>query len=98
MNIKMGAAETHRTGTTAIPKILGMLAALRQSPAGSVIYSQVEIMLQGLLDEHRDVEDAYFVLIGQLLDAYASHLRQGSALQVQVSLLRSRIQPPLSTA
>ncbi|MGD2076489.1 MAG: diguanylate cyclase, partial [Gammaproteobacteria bacterium] len=37
-------------------------------------------------------------LIKELLDAYAAHLRNGSPLAIQVQLLKTRLQPPLTPA
>ncbi|MBZ0073003.1 MAG: GGDEF domain-containing protein [Gammaproteobacteria bacterium] len=77
-------------------KVLRVLDALRQSQPGSVIYRQVERMLDELVTANRDVQQAYAAVIGTLLDVYARHLHGGSPLQVQVKLLRARLQPPLS--
>ena len=77
-------------------KVLRLLEALRRSQAGGVIYRQVERMLNELVAEHFDVQQAYAAVVNTLLDVYANHLRQGSPLQVQVRLLQARLQPPLT--
>ena len=77
-------------------KVLRLLEALRQSQAGGVIYRQVERMLDELVTSNRDIQQAYANVAAALLDAYASHLHAGSPLHVQVKLLRTRLQPPLS--
>lgn len=77
-------------------KVLRLLEALRQSQAGGVIYRQVERMLDELVKSNRDIQQAYANVAAALLDAYASHLHAGSPLHVQVKLLRTRLQPPLS--
>ncbi|MFZ0469721.1 MAG: hypothetical protein WAL92_12445, partial [Thiogranum sp.] len=79
-------------------KILCLLDGLRQSPTGAAVYRQVERMLEDLVDTHQGVEQAYLVLIKQLLEVYSGHLRAGSALQVQVKFLQARLQPPLTEA
>lgn len=93
----MGAADSHVEAKGA-HKILCLLDALRQSRTGAVIYRQVERMLDDLLTEHRTIERTYLVLVNELLEAYLGHLREGSALQVQVRLLQTRLQPPLSAS
>jgi len=77
-------------------KVLSLLDGLRHSPAGAVIYRQVEHMLEDLLASRQGIEQAYLALISQLLEAYASHLRAGSPMQVQVRLLQTRLRPPLT--
>lgn len=78
-------------------KVMSLLEALRQSPTGVVIYRQVERMLQDLADTHQSAEQAYLILLNQLLEAYAAHLRAGSPLQTQVRMLQARLQPPLTS-
>jgi diguanylate cyclase (GGDEF)-like protein len=79
-------------------KVLCLLDPLRQSPTGAVIYRQVERMLEDLAGDQQSVERAYVVLINQLLEAYAAHLRAGSSAALQVKLLQARLLPPLTTA
>jgi len=93
----MGATNLDGVETAGMRKILGMLDALRHSQSGSVIYRQVERMLNEAAGSQQAVERAYATLINQLLDAYLSHLRGGSLLQVQVKMLKARLQPPLTT-
>ncbi|MDV3238019.1 MAG: GGDEF domain-containing protein [Gammaproteobacteria bacterium] len=88
--------ETDSLEAGAARKVLRVLDALRQSQPGSVIYRQVERMLDELVTANRDVQQGYADIIGTLLDVYAGHLHSGSPLQVQVKLLRARLQPPLS--
>jgi len=92
----MGATHFNGIEAAGMHKILCMLDALRHSQTGSVIYRQVERMLDDVVDSQQVVERAYVTLINQLLDAYLNHLRDGSPLQVQVRLLQARLQPPLT--
>ena len=94
----MGAASFRGLEATGMHKILCLLDGLRQSPTGVAVYRQVERMLEDLVDTHQGVEQAYLVLIKQLLEVYSGHLRAGSALQVQVKFLQARLQPPLTEA
>ena len=93
-----GRADSDNLDAGAARKVLRLLEALRQSPAGGVIYRQVERMLDELVASNRELQVAYAEIAGTLLDAYAEHLHKGSPLQVQVKLLRTRLQPPLSVA
>ncbi|VAW75816.1 diguanylate cyclase/phosphodiesterase (GGDEF & EAL domains) with PAS/PAC sensor(s) [hydrothermal vent metagenome] len=92
----MGVSNLTGIEAAGVHKILCMLDALRHSQTGSVIYRQVERMLDDVVDNQQVVERAYVTLINQLLDAYLNHLRDGSPLQVQVRLLQARLQPPLT--
>ena len=93
-----GRADSDNLDAGAARKVLRLLEALRQSPAGGVIYRQVERMLDELVASNHELQVAYAEIAGTLLDAYAEHLYKGSPLQVQVKLLRTRLQPPLSVA
>ena len=92
----MGVTNLNGIEAAGVHKILCMLDALRHSQTGSVIYRQVERMLDDVVDSQQVVERAYVTLINQLLDAYLNHLKDGSPLQVQVRLLQARLQPPLT--
>lgn len=94
----MGAATFRGIETSSMHKVLCLLDPLRQSPTGAVIYRQVERMLEDLTGDQQSVEQAYVVLINQLLEAYAAHLRAGSSAALQVKLLQARLLPPLTTA
>ncbi len=94
----MGAANFQGIEATSMRKVLCLLDPLRQSPTGAVIYRQVESMLTDLAADQQSAERAYLVLINQLLEAYVSHLRAGSPMQLQVRLLQARLQPPLTSA
>ena len=92
------SGETEYLEAGAARKLLTLVAALRQSQAGTVLYRQVERLLREMTDSHREVQSAYATIVNALLDAYAQHLHPGSPLQVQVKLLAARLQPPLSLA
>lgn len=94
----MGATDLHGIEATGVHKILCMLGALRQSQTGNVIYRQVERMLEDVVNSHQTIERTYITLVNQLLDAYIGQLRAGSPLQVQVRLLQTRLEPPLTAA
>ncbi len=79
-----------------VRKMLRLVNSLRDSPAGSVIYRQLECMLDDIAANHLKVEIAYAGFVSSLLDAFASHLTPGSSRYVQVRLLQARLQPPLT--
>jgi diguanylate cyclase (GGDEF)-like protein len=79
-----------------VRKMLRLLDSLRDSPAGSVIYRQVEHMLDDIATNHLKAEIAYAGFVSTLLDAFAVHLTPGSPRYVQVKLLQARLQPPLT--
>ena len=94
----MGSLNLNRAEGAGAQKILCLLDALRGSQTGSAIYRQVERMLDDVVSSRQTAERAYIALINQLLDAYLAHLRGGSPLQVQIRLLKARLQPPLTAA
>ena len=79
-----------------VRKLLHLLDALRDSPAGSIIYRQVEAMLEDIATRHLKAEMAYAGFVGTLLEAFATNLAPGSPRFVQVKLLQARLQPPLT--
>jgi len=62
-----------------IRKMLRLIKSLSDSPAGSVIYRQLECMLDEVAASHLKVEIAYSGFVSSLLDAFASHLTPGTA-------------------
>ncbi len=93
-----GTAISDSLDAGACRKVLRLLEALRQSQAGSVIYRQIERMLDEMVTSNSEIQQAYANIATALLDTYAGHLHKGSPLQVQVRLLRTRLQPPLSVS
>jgi diguanylate cyclase (GGDEF)-like protein len=79
-----------------VRKMLRLINSLSDSPAGSVIYRQLECMLDDVAASHLKVEIAYSGFVSSLLDAFATHLPPGTARYVQVKLLQARLQPPLT--
>ncbi len=77
-------------------KLLQLLGSLRETPAGSLIYRQVEGMLEDLAGRHLQAEMAYAGFVNVLLESFTAHLARGSSRYVQVRLLQARLQPPLT--
>jgi len=87
---------TQASSAVLVRKILQVLDVLKGSPAGAVIYRQVEQLLAEAQDAHLGAERAYAGMLYALLDAYAQHLPLESPLYVQVKMLQERLQPPMS--
>ncbi|MEE9422444.1 MAG: GGDEF domain-containing protein [Gammaproteobacteria bacterium] len=81
-----------------VNKVLRLLDALRHSQTGNVIYRQVERLLDDMATTQLTTERAYVTAVNQLLNAYISHLHNGSPLQIQVRLLQTRLLPPMTAA
>jgi diguanylate cyclase len=79
-----------------VRKLLRVLDSLRDSPAGSVIYRQVEAMLDEIATSHLKAEITYAGFVSTLLEAYSAQLEPGTPRFVQVKLLQARLQPPLT--
>ena len=58
-------------------KMLRLIEPLRQSPAGSVIFRQVEGMVDDIASTHLKVEIAYSGFVSVLLNAFLSQLSPG---------------------
>jgi len=79
-----------------VRKLMRLLDSLRTSPAGSIIYRQVEAILEEIAANHLKAEIAYSGFVNVLLDAYLAKLVPGSSHFVQMKLLQARMQPPLT--
>jgi len=79
-----------------VRKLMRLLDPLRASPAGGVIHRQVEAMLEEIAADHLKAEIAYAGFVNVLLESYLSRLAPGSSPFVQLKLLQSRLQPPLT--
>ena len=79
-------------------KVLRLLEGLRRTQTGSVVYRQVERIINDIEISHVAVENAYAAIISILIDAFATQLTVGSPLHIQIKLLRARLQPPLSAS
>lgn len=94
----MGASHLEGTIVTGAYKILRLLDALRATPAGVLIYHQVEHLLNDQTSCHQQIQHGCVTLVKRLLDSYVGHLNDDSMLRVQIRLLQARLDPPLSLA
>jgi diguanylate cyclase (GGDEF)-like protein len=79
-----------------VRKLLRLVDSLRATPAGSMIYRQLEDMLDDIASSHLRAEIAYSGFVNVLLDAFTAHLTPGSSAYVQIKLLQARLEPPLT--
>jgi diguanylate cyclase len=79
-----------------VRKLLYLIDPLRSTPAGNLIYRQVEGMLDDIASSHLRSEIAYAGFVNVLLEAFIVHLTPGSSSYVQIKLLQARLQPPLT--
>ena len=91
-----GTNRPEEIDPSGVRKLLHLLDALRDSPAGNIIYRQVEAMLDDIAGNHLRAEMVYAGFVGTLLEAFAANLAPGSPRFVQVKLLQARLQPPLT--
>ena len=77
-------------------KLLQLLSSLRNSPAGDLIYRQVEAILDEITTSHLKAEMAYAAFLNILLEAFNAHQTPGTSEYLQVKLLQARLQPPLT--
>jgi diguanylate cyclase (GGDEF)-like protein len=92
-----GLDKPEEAGPVGVRKLLQLLGSLRDSPGGSVIYRQVECMLDDIVSSHLKSEMAYAGFVNVLLDSFAANLAPGSSPYLQIKLLQARMQPPLTS-
>jgi diguanylate cyclase (GGDEF)-like protein len=92
-----GLNKPEEVGPGGVRKLLHLLGSLRDSPAGTIIYRQVENMLDDIVSSHLKSEMAYAGFVNVLLESFAANLTPGSSPYLQVKLLQARLQPPLTT-
>jgi len=93
-----GLDTTENLDPSGTRKLLQLLGALRRSPGGTVIYRQIEDMLDEFAASELRSQMAYAGFVNILLDAYNTHHSPGSSRYLQIRLLQARLQPPLTSA
>lgn len=73
-----------------------LLAGLRRSPIGNVIYRHVATVLQSHEINQTEIQNAYADLLKMLLTTFIERAPRGSPLQVQLKLILLHLAPPLS--
>jgi len=83
--------DTSEKTTPSVRGILRLIQELKRSPAGAVLYKQIERMVDAAESAAIERERLYTFLIQALLGAYADHLTPASPLHVQVKLLQRQL-------
>jgi len=91
-----GLKRPEEIDPSGVRKLLHLVDSLRATPAGSMIYRQVEGMLEDIASNHLRAEIAYSGFVNVLMDAFTAHLTPGSSDYVQIKLLQARLEPPLT--
>ena len=78
-----------------VRKLLYLIDSLRDTPAGNLIYRQVEGMLDEFSSNHLRAEIAYSGFVNVLLESLNAHQAPSSLAYTQIKLLQARLQPPL---
>jgi len=92
-----GTDRPEEIDPSGVRKLLRLLDSLRGSPAGSIIYRQVEDMLDDIASSHLKAEMAYAGFVNVLLESFLAHFTPGSSDYFQIRLLQARLQPPLTS-
>jgi len=89
-------AETNISSSTS-RRILSLIDELNTSTTGSVLFKQVERILQEGEDEHAKRENVLLVIVQNFLTTYLKHLTPGSSLHLQVKLVQKQLSQSLSS-
>lgn len=76
--------------------VMRLLAGLRRSPIGNVIYRHVATVLQSHETDQTEIQSAYVELLKMLLKTFIERAPRGSPLQVELKLILLHLVPPLS--
>lgn len=77
-------------------KLLVLLQGLKRSPSGSVLYRQIERLVQETEHTHNRITRAYAALVLMLLETYRSRLPRDSRLYLELQIVQQRLTPPIS--
>ena len=98
----LGVSETNspvetQTNSSATRRVLSLIDELNTSTTGSVLFKQVERILQEGEEEHTKRENVLLVIVQNFLTTYLKHLTPGSSLHLQVKLVQKQLSQPLSS-
>jgi len=79
-------------------RILALLQALQQIPAGRVVYKQIQRMLEEKDKTDSLVTRGYASIALILLDSYRRQLPKDSLLYLELKLIEQRLLPPISVS
>ena len=92
----MAIPKTAVPDTSKPHMVMRLLAGLRRSPTGNVIYRHVATVLQSHETNQTEIQNAYAELLKMLLTTFVERAPRGSPLQVQLKLILLHLTPPLS--
>ncbi len=81
-------------GAPLIPRILNLLADLRQTPTGDAICRHIQDILEAYESEVSETRGTSLVLLRSLLDAWSRRVPAGSAESLELRMLRLRLSEP----
>lgn len=79
-------------------KALRLLETLTTTPAGNVLYKQIERILQDADQTQDRIIRGYTALVLTLIESYRRSLPKDSLLYLELKLIQKRLMPPLSLA
>ena len=79
-------------------KALRLLESLTKTPAGNVLYQQIERILYDADHTQDRIIRGYTALVLTLIDSYRRQLPKDSLLYLELKLIQKRLMPPISIA
>lgn len=77
-------------------KLLVLLQDLNRSPSGSVLYQQIERLIQETENTHSTITRAYAAVVLTLIETYRIQLPRESRLYLELQIVQRRLTPPIS--
>ena len=77
-------------------KVLALLAELKETRNGAILYEHILRTLEELDLTHAKIEYAYANFVSLLLEACASQLPEHSSIRTHIKLVQTRLLPPIS--
>lgn len=77
-------------------KLLVLLEGLKQSPSGSVLYQQIERLVDETEHTQSTITRAYASLVLTLIETYRVQLPRDSRLCLELQIVQKRLTPPVS--
>lgn len=84
-------------GTPVARRVLSLLDELNTTRTGTVLFKQIERILQENEVEHTQRENVLLVIVQNFLDTYIKHLEPGSSLHLQVKLIQKQLKEPVNS-
>lgn len=89
--------ENSNESSSALRRTLSLLDELNTSTTGSVLFKQIERILQEGEIEHIKRESVLLTIVQNFLTTYLKHLTPGSSLHLQVKLVQKQLKQPLGS-